>query len=249
MRKNADAIIVGAGLAGLVAAAELADAGKRVIVLDQEGESSLGGQAFWSLGGLFFVNSPEQRRMRIRDSRELAWQDWLGSAQFDRPEDFWPSKVAQAFVEFSAGEMRSWLHAQGMRWFPVVGWAERGGGQAHGHGNSVPRFHVTWGTGPGVLEPFVRRVRQHVGKRPHRAQVPPPGQPAHPHQRHRHRRGRRTARTHDRPARPAVRAAASSAISSSMPARSSSRPAASAAISTWCARTGRATGSAIRRAA
>ena len=159
---QADAIVVGGGLAGLVAAAELADAGKRVIILEQEGENSLGGQVFWSLGGLFFVDSPEQRRMRIKDSRELALQDWMGSAQFDRPEDFWPRKVAEAFIDFSAGEMRPWLHAQGMRWFPVVGWAERGGAQAHGHGNSVPRFHVTWGTGPGVLEPFVRRVRDHA---------------------------------------------------------------------------------------
>ncbi|WAX96505.1 FAD-binding dehydrogenase [Aminobacter sp. NyZ550] len=162
MADQADAIVVGGGLAGLVAAAELADAGKRVIILEQEDENSLGGQAFWSLGGLFFVDSPEQRRMRIKDSRELALQDWMGSAQFDRPEDFWPRKVAEAFIDFSAGEMRPWLHAQGMRWFPVVGWAERGGALAHGHGNSVPRFHVTWGTGPGVLEPFVRRVRDHA---------------------------------------------------------------------------------------
>lgn len=162
MADDADAIIVGGGLAGLVAAAELGDAGKRAIILEQEGENSLGGQAFWSLGGLFFVDSPEQRRMRIRDSRELALQDWMGSARFDRPEDFWPKKFAEAYVDFAAGEMRSWLHAQGMRWFPVVGWAERGGGLAHGHGNSVPRFHITWGTGPGVLEPFVRRVREHA---------------------------------------------------------------------------------------
>ncbi|EHK58470.1 FAD-binding dehydrogenase [Allomesorhizobium alhagi] len=164
MAEHADAIIVGGGLAGLVAAAELADAGKRVVILEQEGENSLGGQAFWSLGGLFFVDSPEQRRLRIRDSRDLAMQDWLGSAQFDRDEDFWPRKVAEAYIDFAAGEMRPWLHQQGMRWFPVVGWAERGGGHAHGHGNSVPRFHITWGTGPGVLEPFVRRVREHVSK-------------------------------------------------------------------------------------
>lgn len=162
MADQADAIVVGGGLAGLVAAAELADAGKRVIILEQEGENSLGGQALWSLGGLFFVDSPEQRRLRIRDSRELALQDWLGSAQFDRPEDFWPRKVAEAYVDFAAGEMRPWLHAQGMRWFPVVGWAERGGGLATGHGNSVPRFHITWGTGPGVLEPFLRRVQEHA---------------------------------------------------------------------------------------
>lgn len=164
MAEHADAIVVGGGLAGLVAAAELADAGRRVIVLEQEGENSLGGQAFWSLGGLFFVDSPEQRRLRIKDSRELALQDWLGSAQFDRPEDAWPRKVAEAFVDFAAGEMRPWLHGMGMRWFPVVGWAERGGAQAHGHGNSVPRFHITWGTGPGVVEPFERRVREHVAK-------------------------------------------------------------------------------------
>lgn len=162
MAEQADVIIVGGGLAGLVAAAELGDAGRKVIVLEQEGENSLGGQAFWSLGGLFFVDSPEQRRLRIRDSRDLALQDWLGSAQFDRPEDHWPRKVAEAYVDFAAGEMRPWLHAMGMRWFPVVGWAERGGGHAHGHGNSVPRFHITWGTGPGVLEPFVRRVHDHV---------------------------------------------------------------------------------------
>ncbi len=161
MPADADLIVIGAGLAGLVAACEAADAGKRVIVLDQEGENSLGGQAHWSLGGLFLVDSPEQRRMGVRDSVELAWQDWLGSAQFDRPEDEWPRRVARAYVEFAAGEMRPWLHAMGMRWFPIVGWAERGGAMAHGHGNSVPRFHLTWGTGPGVLEPFVWRVRAH----------------------------------------------------------------------------------------
>ena len=160
MTNDADVIIVGAGLAGLVAAAEVADAGKRAIILDQEGEQSLGGQAFWSFGGLFLVNSPEQRRLRIRDSYELAMQDWMGTAGFDRPEDHWPRKWAEAYVAFAAGEKHSWLHAQGVRFFPVVGWAERGGYGAIGHGNSVPRFHVTWGTGPGVLEPFVRRVRK-----------------------------------------------------------------------------------------
>lgn len=162
MAEQADAVIVGAGLAGLVAAAELADAGRRCVILEQEGENSLGGQAFWSLGGLFFVDSPEQRRLKIADSRELALQDWMGSAQFDRAEDDWPRKVAEAYVDFASGEMRSWLHQMGMRWFPVVGWAERGGGHAHGHGNSVPRFHLTWGTGPGVVAPFERRVRAHA---------------------------------------------------------------------------------------
>ena len=161
---SADAIVVGAGLAGLVAAAELSDAGRRVIVVEQEPEASLGGQAFWSLGGLFLVDSPEQRRLGIRDSRDLAWRDWLGTAGFDRDEDAWPRRWAEAYVDFAAGEKRAWLHAMGLRFFPVVGWAERGGALATGHGNSVPRFHVTWGTGPGVLEPFLRRVRDGVAR-------------------------------------------------------------------------------------
>jgi len=152
---DADVVVVGAGLAGLVATAELADAGRRVIVVDQEPEQSLGGQAHWAFGGLFLVDSPEQRRLRIHDSAELAWQDWLGTAGFDRDEDKWPKAWAKAYVDFAAGEKRSWLHQQGVRFFPIVGWAERGGYLATGHGNSVPRFHITWGTGPGVLEPFV----------------------------------------------------------------------------------------------
>ena len=160
MSNDADAIIVGSGLAGLVAAAELADAGKRVIIVDQEPAQSLGGQAFWSFGGLFLVDTPEQRRLGVKDSYELALSDWMGTAGFDRAEDHWPRLWAEAYVAFAAGEARSWLFKQGMRWFPIVGWAERGGYGAFGHGNSVPRFHVTWGTGPGVLEPFVRRTRE-----------------------------------------------------------------------------------------
>ncbi|THA39318.1 FAD-binding dehydrogenase [Streptomyces sp. A1547] len=164
MTYDADVIVIGAGLAGLAATAELVDAGRKVILLDQEPEQSIGGQAHWSFGGLFFVDSPEQRRMRIKDSRELALQDWQGTAGFDRDEDAWPRRWAEAYVDFAAGEKRPWLHAQGVRFFPVVGWAERGGYDANGHGNSVPRFHITWGTGPGLVEPFERRVRAGVAR-------------------------------------------------------------------------------------
>ncbi|MBT2510452.1 FAD-binding dehydrogenase [Streptomyces sp. ISL-98] len=164
MAYDADVIVIGAGLAGLAATAELVDAGRKVILLDQEPEQSVGGQAHWSFGGLFFVDSPEQRRMRIKDSRELALQDWYGTAGFDREEDHWPRKWAEAYVDFAAGEKRAWLHGQGVRFFPVVGWAERGGYDATGHGNSVPRFHITWGTGPGIVAPFERRVREGVAR-------------------------------------------------------------------------------------
>ncbi len=160
MAEDADVIVVGGGLAGLVAATEIADSGKRVIVVDQEGEQSLGGQAFWSFGGLFLVDSPEQRRLGIKDSYDLALQDWMGTAGFDRDDDLWPKRWAEAYVAFAAGEKRDWLRAMGHRIFPVVGWAERGGYDAMGHGNSVPRFHVTWGTGPGIVEPFERRARE-----------------------------------------------------------------------------------------
>jgi uncharacterized protein len=164
MSYDADVIVIGAGLAGLAATAELVDAGRKVILLDQEPEQSIGGQAHWSFGGLFFVDSPEQRRLRIKDSHALALQDWMGTAGFDREEDHWPRRWAEAYVDFAAGEKRSWLHGQGVRFFPVVGWAERGGYDANGHGNSVPRFHITWGTGPGLVEPFERRVREGVAR-------------------------------------------------------------------------------------
>lgn len=155
---DADVVVVGAGLAGLVAACELVERGHRVLILDQENAANLGGQAFWSFGGLFFVDSPEQRRLGIRDSQELALQDWLGTAGFDRAEDHWPREWAHAYVDFAAGEKRSWLRARGLQTFPLVGWAERGGYGALGHGNSVPRFHITWGTGPAIVDVFARRL-------------------------------------------------------------------------------------------
>ena len=162
---DADVIIIGGGLAGLVACNELVRAGKRVAIVEQENEANLGGQAFWSLGGLFLVDTPMQRRLGVKDSFELAWQDWQGSAQWDRlsgthPEDEWARQWGRAYVEFAAGEKRDWLHRQGIRFTPLVGWAERGDGRAGGHGNSVPRFHVPWGTGTGVSGPFADKARE-----------------------------------------------------------------------------------------
>jgi hypothetical protein len=155
-----DAIVVGAGLAGLVATYELVQAGRRVLVVEQENRANLGGQAFWSLGGLFFVDSPEQRRLGIKDSYELALQDWLGSAAFDRldADDRWARPWAEAYVRFAATEKRDYLRNLGLRVLPIVGWAERGSGSATGHGNSVPRFHMTWGTGPEVVRVFAEPV-------------------------------------------------------------------------------------------
>ncbi|MFE9172181.1 FAD-binding dehydrogenase [Streptomyces kebangsaanensis] len=159
---DADVIVVGAGLAGLVAAHELTSRGRRVALVDQENAANLGGQAYWSFGGLFLVDSPEQRRLGVKDSFELAWNDWQGSARFDRleDEDSWAVRWARAYVEFAAGEKRSWLRSHGITLLPTVGWAERGDLRADGHGNSVPRFHIAWGTGTGVVEPFTEHARQ-----------------------------------------------------------------------------------------
>lgn len=162
---DADVIIIGAGLAGLVAAHELRRKGRKVALVDQENAHNLGGQAFWSFGGLFLVNSPEQRRLGVRDSLDLAWRDWCGSAGWDRlsgpqDEDYWAKQWGRAYVEFAAGEKRNWLRDNGISLTPMVGWAERGSGRADGHGNSVPRFHVAWGTGTGVSEPFAQSARE-----------------------------------------------------------------------------------------
>ncbi|MFD5868729.1 FAD-binding dehydrogenase [Corynebacterium sp. NPDC060344] len=152
-------IVVGAGLAGLVAAYEAQRTGRKVIIVDQENEANIGGQAFWSLGGIFLIDSPEQRRLKVKDSRELAKSDWFGSAGFDRAEDHWPGKWAEAYLDFAAGEKRSYLRNLGVKFVPVVGWAERGDGSADGHGNSVPRFHLTWGTGPEIVRVFAEPLR------------------------------------------------------------------------------------------
>ncbi|MFB7456305.1 FAD-binding dehydrogenase [Streptomyces sp. NPDC056188] len=159
---DADVIVVGAGLAGLVAAHELTSRGRRVALVDQENAANLGGQAYWSFGGLFLVDTPQQRRLGVKDSFELAWNDWQGSARFDRlgDEDSWAVRWARAYVEFAAGEKRSWLEGHGITLLPTVGWAERGDLRADGHGNSVPRFHIAWGTGTGVVEPFAAYALQ-----------------------------------------------------------------------------------------
>ena len=161
--QETDVIVIGAGLSGLVAAWHAARRGRRVLLIEQEGPQSIGGQAWWSLGGLFMVDTPEQRRLRLRDSRDLAAADWFGSAQFDRPEDAHPRAWAEAYLDFAAGPMRRYLHGLGMRWFPVVGWAERRFTPGRGHGNTVPRFHITWGTGTGVVKPYAERVRAEPG--------------------------------------------------------------------------------------
>ncbi|WP_404313144.1 FAD-binding dehydrogenase [Agrococcus terreus] len=157
-----DVVVIGAGLAGLVAACEALDRGRTVRIVEQEGRRSIGGQAWWSFGGLLLVDSPEQRRLGIRDSVGLARDDWMRSAGFDAEGDEHGRRWAEAYLDFAHRELRPWLRELGVRLFPVVGHAERGARTPGGHGNTVPRFHIVWGTGPGLVAPFTRRLRDAV---------------------------------------------------------------------------------------
>ncbi len=140
---QADVIVVGAGIAGIVAAIELLHQQKRVLIIDRDEEKEIGGLAKWSFGGMFFADSPIQRKRGIKDSPEQALKDWHAFAEFGE-EDHWPKKWAEQFVHFSTPYIHDWLKSYGIAFFPVVHWVERG---LYRPGNSVPRFHMVWGTG------------------------------------------------------------------------------------------------------
>lgn len=155
---EADVVVIGAGIAGLVTALELADAGKRVVVLDRASKDQVGGLAMRSFGGIFFVDSPEQRKNGIRDSVDLAFEDWVRYGELD-PADVWPYRWAEAYVHRCTEEVRSWMISKGADFFPLgVNWTERG---YYVPGNSVPRFHITWGTGQGVVKPLMPHLEGH----------------------------------------------------------------------------------------
>ncbi|MDX2298736.1 MAG: FAD-binding dehydrogenase [Xanthomonadaceae bacterium] len=158
---QADVLVVGAGIAGIVTALELAEAGLRVLVIDRDDESALGGQARESFGGMFFVDTPEQRRAGIRDSIELAHADWLAFAQFDA-DDRWPRAWARAYVEHCTQDVYRWLRGRGVRYFPVPHWVERG---LYTPGNSLPRFHMVWGTGRALADNLIAHLRRWVQTR------------------------------------------------------------------------------------
>ncbi len=146
--REPDVIVVGAGLAGLVCTLELLRGGYAVTLLDRCAPSEVGGLAREAFGGMFMVDSPEQRRSRIEDSERVALEDWLRIAEFE-PADEWPRRWAEQYVTRARDDVGGWLRTLGVRFFPVVNWAERGN---FGDGNSVPRFHLTWGTGKALVQ-------------------------------------------------------------------------------------------------
>jgi len=155
---KADAVIVGGGIAGITAAIELMNEGQKVLLIDRDVEEELGGLAKWSFGGMFFVDSPLQRRAGMKDSVDLALRDWLSVADFG-PNDVLPRQWAKQYVSTCTDHVYRWLTKEhGTRFFPVVHWVERG---LHGPGNSYPRFHMVWGTGKGLTDDLIRSMRNH----------------------------------------------------------------------------------------
>jgi len=153
---QADAIVVGGGIAGIITALEILDQGKSVVLLDRDKESELGGLARWAFGGMFFVDSPIQRKRGIKDSLDLAMRDWWSFAEFDEGE-FWGKKWAEQFIHHTTPHAYHWLKQYGIKFFPVVHWVERGLLQP---GNSVPRFHLLWGTGYELVRVFGGRLKE-----------------------------------------------------------------------------------------
>jgi predicted oxidoreductase len=155
---KADAVIVGGGIAGITAAIELLHEGQKVLVIDRDVEEELGGLAKWSFGGMFFVDSPIQRRTGIKDSVDLALSDWNSVADFGK-EDVLPKQWAEQYVNMCTDQVYSWLTKEhGIKFFPVVHWVERG---LYKPGNSYPRFHMVWGTGKGLTDDLIKSMKNH----------------------------------------------------------------------------------------
>lgn len=155
-----DVVIIGAGISAFTAALEMCEAGKFVTILEREGTAAVGGQCIDAFGGMFFVDTPEQRRIGVHDSQELAWEDWQGYAEFEE-DDVLAKWWAQHYIERCVPDVRNWMIKNKIHIFPLANWAER----AHdGKGNRVPRFHLTWGCGPALAKGVARKLQQYLGK-------------------------------------------------------------------------------------
>ncbi|GIV33019.1 MAG: FAD-binding dehydrogenase [Chitinophagales bacterium] len=154
---KADVAIAGGGIAAITTALELLEYGKKVVIADRDLQENFGGLAKESFGGMFFVDTPYQRRLGIRDHVELALRDWHSVAEFGE-DDYWPKKHAENYVYNCTPEVFRWLRNKGISFFPVVHWVERG---LFKPGNSVPRFHMVWGTGYGLTTTLIQHLLSH----------------------------------------------------------------------------------------
>ena len=154
---ESDVLIVGGGISGITTALELLDYGKKVLIIDRDSEEKFGGLAKESFGGMFFVDSPQQRKSGINDSPEQALIDWYSVAQFEE-QDHWPKAWAKHYVYNCTKYVQQWLSNKKIKFFPVVHWVERG---LSYQGNSVPRFHMVWGTGYELIRVLIKNLFEH----------------------------------------------------------------------------------------
>ncbi len=160
MTYQSDVLVVGGGLAGIITAYELLNSGKKIIIIDRDTEENFGGLAKWAFGGMLFVDTPHQRRMGIRDSYEIARKDWFSFAQFDE-EEYWGKLWAEQYLHLCTDFGYRFLRQHGINFFPVLNWPERG---LTVHGNSLPRFHMVWGTGWSLVTEFIKCLKNHPKK-------------------------------------------------------------------------------------
>jgi predicted oxidoreductase len=152
-----DVVIAGGGLAGIVTAHELLGSGRRVLLIDKDKRENFGGLARQSFGGVHMIDTPHQRRLRIKDSPELAWRDWQSVADY-QANDEWPRRWAQLYCERSRQDIFEFLNSKRIKFLPLVNWAERG---IYGPGNTVPRWHIVWGTGYEIVDRLLQALEAH----------------------------------------------------------------------------------------
>src|SRR5579872_270370 len=154
---KADIAIAGGGLAGIVTAYELLASGRRVLLIDKDKQENFGGLAKQSFGGVHMIDTPHQRRLKIKDSPELAWSDWQSVASYDA-NDEWPRRWAKFYCENSREYIFDFLSSKQVTFLPVVNWVERG---TYSPGNTVPRWHITWGTGYEIIHRLLSALEAH----------------------------------------------------------------------------------------
>ena len=154
---QAQNLVIGGGIAGIVTALELLDDGQSVIIVDVDSPDRFGGLALWAFGGMALAGTPEQKRMGVEDSPALCLEDWVRFGELGEDET-WPLAWAKCYAEESLELVHDWVKSLGLKFMPAVNFVERG---ERIKGNSVPRYHVLWGTGRELVQNLIKRLFEH----------------------------------------------------------------------------------------